>query len=130
MSNEDEGIDIEDISSASVSVFNNVSGGENDFSDAGRSAVMSSHANQHMASVRFTELDSDGLDFQAMLHASHKCSLLLQMLHILWFVCLCDGHNALADRLPFGTVVSSAETAKLIDVPFGRQTDVGPYNHD
>ena len=49
--NEDEGIDIEDVSSASVSVSNNDTGAEDDFSDAGRSAVISLHSNQHSASV-------------------------------------------------------------------------------
>jgi len=57
MSNEDEGIDIEELSSASVSVCNNVSIANDDFSDAGRSAVMALHTKQHSSSVCFNELE-------------------------------------------------------------------------
>jgi len=50
--------------------------------------------------------------------AVHRCSLLLQILHVVWSVCLCV----------LSTHLSWAKTAKLIEMLFGRLTALDPRN--
>jgi len=55
------------------------------------------------------------------MHTVHRCSLLLQTSHVVWYVCLCVGQ--------MGGWAYCAKTSEPIKMPLGSKTHVGPRNH-
>lgn len=74
--NEDEGIDIDDHTAASLATSNSVVGVDNDFSDAGRCVVSEAHASNLSGAVRLCRLLSFLVEWWAQF-PTRKCVVCL-----------------------------------------------------